>query len=250
MRVLVTGSSTGLGLLAGRELIRRGHEVVLHARNAAKAQPLVAEAEVLIGDLETLEGMNALADAAEASGPFDAVIHNAGVGERGTDRRTFDGVPVVFAVNILAPWVLTARMTKPGRLVYLSSSMHHGASVPAAALGAFWEGRWTGRTSYSQSKWMDTALAFGIARIWPEVESNAVDPGWVPTRMGGSSAPDDLTEGILTQCALVEGKLGPVTGQFLHHLRVESPDPAARDTGRQDALLDLCARISGVRLPR
>ena len=145
---------------------------------------------IVEGDLETLAGMRAVAEQVNALGRLDAVIHNAGVGERGTDRLTADGVPMVFAVNVLAPHVLTALIERPDRLVYLSSSMHSGARP--AHLAAHWQdGRWVGRTSYSQSV-LVTALAFAVARLWPEVCSNAVDPGWVPTRMGGSSAPDDL----------------------------------------------------------
>ena len=110
-----------------------------------------------------------------ALGRLDAVIHNAGVGERGTNRPTADGVPVVFAVNVLAPYVLTALIERPDRLVYLSSSMHSGARL--GHLADHWrDRRWVGPTSYSQSKFLVTALAFAVARLWPEVCSNAVDP--------------------------------------------------------------------------
>jgi NAD(P)-dependent dehydrogenase (short-subunit alcohol dehydrogenase family) len=191
-RIFITGSSGGLGLLAGRQLAKRGHRVVLHARDAAKTAAIRAALPgveaVVEGDLETMAGMRAVAQAANALGRFDAVIHNAGVGERGTDRLTADGLPVVFAVNVLAPYLLTALIERPDRMVYLSSGMHSGARP--AQLATLWrDGRWMGRISYSQTKFLVTALAFAAARLWPGVRSNAVDPGWVPTRMGGSSAP-------------------------------------------------------------
>jgi NAD(P)-dependent dehydrogenase (short-subunit alcohol dehydrogenase family) len=210
--------------------------VVLHARDAAKAAAIRAalpEVEAVVeGDLETMAGMRVAAEAANTLGRFDAVIHNAGVGDRNADRLTVDGLPVVFAVNVLAAYVLTALMERPDRLIYLSSGMHRGARP--ARLPAFWqEGRWTARISYSQTKFLITALAFNVARLWPEVKSNAVDPGWVPTRMGGSSAPDNLQEGARTQAWLAEGSEpgALVTGQYLHHRRIVSPDgPALDDT--------------------
>jgi NAD(P)-dependent dehydrogenase (short-subunit alcohol dehydrogenase family) len=228
---------------------------MLHARDRAKAAATRAALPgvegVVEGDLETMAGMRAVAEAADALGRFDAVIHNAGVGERGSDRLTEDGLPVVFAVNVLAPYVLTALMERPDRLVYLSSNMHMGARPTRPA--AFWQdGRWTGRISYSQTKFLVMALAFAVARLWPGVGSNAVDPGWVPTRMGGSSAPDDLEDGARTQAWLAEGSepWALLTGQYLHHRRILRPDPATQDANVQDEVLALCEAISGVSLAR
>ncbi|MCX7669508.1 MAG: SDR family NAD(P)-dependent oxidoreductase, partial [Anaerolineae bacterium] len=133
VRAFVTGSSAGLGLLAGQMLVGQGHQVVLHARTEAKARALRAAvpgaAGVLVADLEDMAAVRSLAEAANATGRFDAVIHNAGVLGAGTDRIGPDGVPVIFAVNVLAPYLLTALMQRPGRLVYLGSSMHVGAGV-------------------------------------------------------------------------------------------------------------------------
>ncbi|HMA02118.1 MAG TPA: hypothetical protein VKP02_07100, partial [Gemmatimonadaceae bacterium] len=94
-------------------------------------------------------------------------------------------------------------------------------------------------------------LAFAIARRWPTVLSNAVDPGWVPTRMGGRSAPDDLSKGAETQAWLAVSDDGAarVTGQYFYHKRPREVHPAAHDPQVQDALLTECARISGVTLP-
>lgn len=254
-RIFITGSSGGLGLVAGRQLVGRGHRVVLHARDAAKAaairDTLPTVDGVVEGDLETMAGMHGVAEATNALGRFDAVIHNAGVGERGTDRLTADGLPVVFAVNVLAPYLLTALVSRPDRLVYLSSSMHSGARP--MPLSASWQDRrWTGQIDYSQTKFLVTALAFAVARLWPEARSNAADPGWVPTRMGGTSAPDDLEEGGRTQGWLAEGAepAALVTGQYLHHGRISQPDPATRSVDVQENLLSTCAQISGVTLAR
>lgn len=249
-RIFVTGSATGLGFLSGKYLLARGHDVVLHARNPAREADIRlamhAVSGVVTGDLETLAGMRQVAQAANTLGPFDAVIHNAGVGDSGTDWLTTDGLPLVFAVNVLAPYVLTALMHRPKRLVYLSSSMHFGPPPPGLDK-AFCKGSWTGRMSYSQSKFLVTAFAFAVARKWPEVMANAVDPGWVPTRMGGRSAPDDLQLGCETQAWLAE--TSAVSGGYFHHRQARQPDPDTRSAGVQDRLLALCQQVSGIALP-
>ena len=249
-RIFVTGSAGGLGLLTGQYLIGRGHEVVLHARNPAREADIrsacTGVSAVVTGDLETVAGMRGVADSANSLGRFDAVIHNAGVGDRGTTWHTTDGLPLVFAVNVLAPYVLTALMLRPARLVYLSSSMHFSPG-PLDLASARDGGLWTLPVSYGQSKFLVTALTFGVARHWPGVLASAVDPGWVPTRMGGASAPDDLQMGCETQGWLAEG--GDVSGGYWHHRKARRPDAGTLDAGLQDRLLALCARVSGVALP-
>ncbi|HEY1180097.1 MAG TPA: short-chain dehydrogenase, partial [Phytomonospora sp.] len=116
---------------------------------------------------------------------LDAVIHNAGV---------WSG-RAVMPVNIVAPYLLTALLRAPRRLVYLSSSSHYGGRPSLA--GVDWRGERAG--SYEDSKLFVTTLAAAVARGRPHVLSNAVDPGWVPTRMGGPGAPDDLELGHRTQ---------------------------------------------------
>jgi NAD(P)-dependent dehydrogenase (short-subunit alcohol dehydrogenase family) len=129
-------------------------------------------------------------------GRFDAVIHNAGIGYREPDRiETVDGVPEVFATNVLAPFVLTGLIERPGRLVYLSSGMHHSAAAQVEDL-AWTRRRWSGSTAYAESKLYDVLLAFAAARLWSDVFANALEPGWVPTRMGGPGAPDEWTKRI------------------------------------------------------
>src|ERR1700684_3745009 len=123
-RVLITGSSDGLGLMAADLLTHIGHGVTLHARNeqravVARAQLPTAE-HVVVGDLDSIKGMRSVAEQANALGRYDAVIHNAGVGYREPRRvETPDGLGHVFAINVLAPYLLTALITPPNRLVYL-----------------------------------------------------------------------------------------------------------------------------------
>src|ERR1700689_4041443 len=200
--VLVTGSSDGLGLMAARQLVAQGHEVVLHARNeerARDARAAVPQArEVLIGDLSSIAEMRAVAEQANASGRFDAVIHNAGVGYRERRIETVDGLEHVFAINVLAPYVLTALIERPRRLVYLSSGLHRSGDADLSDLQ--WRRRaWNGSQAYADSKLFDVGLAFAGACPLCDVLSNAMEPGWVATKMGGPGAPDDLEQGATTQ---------------------------------------------------
>ena len=137
-RILVTGSADGLGKMAARSLVDSGHEVVLHARNADRAHQATAAVpgarHVVVGDLSSIAETRAVADEANAIGPFDAVIHNAGVGNRELRIETVDGLEHVFAINVLAPYLLTALIHRPRRLVYLSSGMHRGGNPDLADL--------------------------------------------------------------------------------------------------------------------
>ena len=253
-RVFITGSADGLGLMAGRLLSGQGHDVVLHARDegraAATRAALPAAEAVLVGDLSTLAAMRAVAAAANALGVFDAVIHNVGIGYREPHRiETEDGLSQLWAVNVLAPYVLTASMHRPGRLVYLSSGMHPGGDASLEDL-QWSRRRWTGSQAYADTKLHDVLLAFGVARRWPGVLSNALEPGWVPTRMGGPGAPGDLAEAPVTQAWLAtsDSPEATVTGQYFYHRRPKRVSPAAQRSDLQDRLLEACETVSGVAL--
>jgi NAD(P)-dependent dehydrogenase (short-subunit alcohol dehydrogenase family) len=254
-RIFITGSSDGLGMIAATILLTQGHTVTLHARSGARATTartrLPGAEDVLIGDVSTIAGARRIAEEANAGGRYDAVIHNVGVWYPGPRPvETADGLDQLFAVNVLAPYLLTALITPPRRLVYLSSGMHR--SGDANLDDPQWKRRpWDGIQAYSNSKLFDAMLAFAVARRWPGVLSNAVDPGWVATKMGGPDAPDDLLLGGHTQAWLAAGDdaAATVTGSYFYHQHVQEPHPAARDRRLQDALLAYCASLTGVALP-
>jgi NAD(P)-dependent dehydrogenase (short-subunit alcohol dehydrogenase family) len=254
-RVFITGSSDGLGRMAAELLIEQRHSVVLHARNEARgkdAMAAVPQAEtVVIGDLSSIAETRGVADQVNELGAFDAVIHNAGVGYREPRRiATEDGLPHVFAVNTLAPYILTALIKRPKRLVYLSSGLHRNGDPSLKDLA--WEQRpWQGQQAYSDTKLHDVLLAFATARRWPGVLSNALEPGWVATKMGGSGATDNLDEGHRTQVwlAVSEDAAAKVTGEYFYHMKRRSPVAATREPDRQQMLLDACARFSGIKMP-
>jgi NAD(P)-dependent dehydrogenase (short-subunit alcohol dehydrogenase family) len=236
-------------------LVEQGHRVVLHARDQARAddtrRALPAAEAVVLGDLSSAAGARSVAEQVNALGRFDAVIHNAGVFDQGARPIISDeGLPRVFAVNVMAPYVLTALIERPDRLVYLSSGLHRGASPRFDDLA--WRQRaWSGGAAYGESKFCDVLLACAVARRWPGVLSNAVDPGWVATRMGGANAPDDAGEGRRTQAwlAVSDDAEARVTGKYFHHLRQRAPDPQTASAELQDRLIAECARLSGVALP-
>jgi len=252
-RIFISGSSAGLGLMAAERLVQEGHQVVLHARNARRAEDVrhaLPQAAVVEGDLDTIAGAKAVAERVNALGRFDAVIHNAAVGYRESHVLTPDGLPHVFAINTLAAYILTALIERPKRLVYLSSGMHRRADANLEDI--LWKKRrWDGSAAYAESKLHDAMLAFAVARRWPDVSSNALEPGWVPTRMGGPGAPDDMQQAHLTQAWLASGEdpRSQVTGKYFYHLKQTEANPQARDPARQDRLLAICAEISGVLLP-
>jgi len=242
-RIFITGSADGLGHLSARLLIQQGHRVVLHARNAQRGREAIKknpDAEsVLIGNLSNIEETKNLAREVNNLGAFDAVIHNAGV-YRASARE-------VFAVNTLAPYILTCLIQKPKRLIYLSSGMHVQGH---AKLDGFKTD--IDRITYSDSKLHVVMLCMAVARKWPGVYSNAVNPGWVATKMGGRGAPDDLQKGFETQVwlAVSNDEKATVSGRYFFHQRERNHNPEADDIRLQDKFLNLCNEITAVPFPQ
>ena len=236
-RILVTGSTEGLGRLTAQALLRDQHEVFVHARNHDRADalgPLIAEgAHLVVADLGVRSEVQRMA-AELADQELDAVIHNAGV----------EGGPALLEVNVVAPYLLTALLPDVARHVYLSSDMHHGGRAQLAGLD------WADGTtaSYSDSKLLLTTLTMAVARLRPDLLANAVNPGWVPTRMGGPNAPDDLELGYQTQVWLAtsEDAQARQSGGYWHHQQQERPHASVHDERFQDELLAALAAETGV----
>jgi NAD(P)-dependent dehydrogenase (short-subunit alcohol dehydrogenase family) len=239
-RILVTGSADGLGHLTAESLLSAGHDVIVHARNqdrAASLDPLLKRgADLIVADFTDRDAVRRVAADLNERPPLDAVIHNVGV---------WSG-PAVMPVNVVAPYLLTALIPLPQRLIYLSSGSHFGGHPSLDAVD------WTGQSagSYSDSKLFITTLAIAMARLHPEVLSNSVDPGWVPTRMGGANAPDDLELGHRTQewLAVSDEPEATTSGGYWHHRQRLQPHRSATDTIFQERLLQTLAAETGTAL--
>ncbi len=256
-RIFITGSSDGLGSIVANRLISRGHSVVLHARNAQRAKDATSACsgaeDVLIGDLSNISETKKLAEQANKLGTFDCVIHNAGL-YRGPFRKTQDDIPALAAVNTLAPYVLTALMTKPQRLIFLSSGMHYSGSADLSDI--LWlqrgEKRWDDGAAYCASKLHNVLFAKAFARRWPDVKSNALDPGWVPTKMGGSYASGSIEAAVESYVMLAEGEepSAKKSGKYFKPgKKEETPQGVTEETEKQDMLLKVCAEFTKVPVP-
>lgn len=220
-------------------LIEQGHELILHARNTERAKDvknLLSKAKtVLIADLSDMEATKQLAEEVNALGQFDAIIHNAGVYQASK--------PLIFTVNVLAPYILTTLIKRPKRLIYIGSSMHSQGSSDMNSLSM------EKGVSYSDSKLMILILAKAVARKWSSVYVNTVDPGWVPTKMGGSGAPDDLLEGTKTQVWLASDEDAAFSGRYLFHMKEIPYASQADDESIQEQLIERCQEISDIHFP-
>lgn len=251
--IFITGSTDGLGRAAAGVLMGEGHDVVLHARTLERAAALgdlaPDAAGVVIGDLASAAETRDLADQVNGIGRMDAVIHNAGVYLEPSRAATPEGHAKTLAVNTLAPYLLTALIDRPARLIYLSSGLHHAGAGSLRDID--WTRRpWNAAQAYAESKLQVTALALTAARAWPQVLSNAVDPGWVPTKMGGPIATGNLQMGYLTQTwlAVSNDAAATVSGGYWYHRQRQAPAPQARDPAFQDQLMDRLTALTGVAL--
>ena len=252
--VFITGSTDGLGRAAAQSLLDQGHRVVLHARSADRAAALGELASrsegVVVGDLQSGLETRRIADQVNAIGRMDAVIHNAGVYTQRSRGSTLEGHAVTLAINTIAPYMLTALIERPARLVYLSSGLHRGGEGSLDDLD--WTKRsWDSAKAYAESKLHAVALASALARRWPQVLSNAVDPGWARTKMGGAGAPVDVETGQKTQTwlAVSDDPAALVSGRYWHHLRRQEPAGEALDHDFQAQLIDKLREMTGVALP-
>lgn len=246
-RIFITGSSDGLGSLAAKALVKKGHNVTLHARNAQRAQDATAACpgadDVLIADLSSVAATQQLASDLNSRGPWDAIIHNAGVMRIDSSSTGPEGLPTLFATNTLAPYILACQVNPPSqRLVFLSSQLHNGGDASLRDIKA---------ASYSDSKLHNTMMAFYFSRqsAFKNVQVTSLDPGWCKTKMGGSGASDDIGAAVNDYVALAEGSLDG-SGRHLYHSRDRSVHKGAQDEEMQARLVTELSEISGVQVPK
>lgn len=242
-RIFITGSSDGLGARAANALISRGHKVTVHGRNAQRAsdaQKACPGAEdAIIADLSSTEATKSLAKELNDKGPWDAIIHNAGVMHIPSSSKGPEGLPTLFATNTLAPYMLACLVKPPKRLVFLSSQLHQGGDSSLRNIQS---------CGYGDSKLHNTMMAFAFARKLPNIEVSSLDPGWVQTKMGGAGASDDINAAVDTYVMLAEG--GVQSGKHWYHCKERSYQKDAGSEDKQEKLLKELEGISGVSLPK
>ncbi|KAF3071057.1 hypothetical protein GL218_00505 [Daldinia childiae] len=262
-RIFITGSadSLGLGIRSAQALVKRGHDVYLHARNSRRAQDAriacPGAKDVFVADLASMEDIKSLAKQLNQTGPWDAIVHNAvhaGPMHGVANPKNKEGIPVLFVVNTLAPYVLTSLISPPPkRYVFVSSGMHKGGDPSLRNIQ---------QCNYSDSKLHNVLLSFWFARHLTDkgVLSNSMSPGWVATRRGGSSAPDNMDAAIDTYVLLAEGSgvAEDETGKYWYQTQARSSGGSGHETSYlkalddkalQDQLIQILEKISGVKPP-
>lgn len=256
-RILVTGSSDGIGAGIAAALEADGNDVVRHARSEARAARLRDDlggpvpVETVVGDLSSLADTAELARQITAAGPFDVVVHNAGWSPPGPDRPlTEDSIETTFQVNALSLHVLLASTPLPPRIVFVSSDSIRNATLDPANLQH--EHDWSPGAAYADSKLAATALVFALARRRPELTVTAAHPGWVQTKMSaGSAAPLSIAEGADTPAwlAVSEDPAALVSGGFYIGRRLTRLTEQCWDESLQEQLIRACEGLTGLNFP-
>ncbi|CAD0095923.1 unnamed protein product [Aureobasidium mustum] len=254
MRILITGSSDGLGLLTAN-LLSQSHQVILHARNTSRAHDATSACPsahtCITGDLSTLAGIRAFAAEADKHGPYDAIMHNAGL-YLGPFRRTEDNMPALVAVNTIAPYLLSCLMQKPKRLIFVSSGLHQNGN--AGLEDITWqqrgEGKWNDAQAYADSKLHNVVFAWGFHRRFG-IPTASVDPGWVKTKMGGPNAMDDLDAAVKTFAMVCtgEGEAGKREVGHYYQMKQRGFREEAKDVETQEKLFGILEGVTGVKVP-
>ncbi len=258
--ILITGATDGIGLETSKALVGLGHKLLLHGRNPAKLEAVSrasslaggAGAECYVADLSDMGDVEALARAvADKHTKLDVLINNAGVFSA-PNLITADGLDVRFAVNTIAPYLLTKRLLPllgtSGRIINLSSAAQ--APVDPEALAG--RGKLSDMAAYAQSKLALTmwsrSMALAIEDKGPAVI--AVNPGsMLGTKMVKQAfgvAGGDLRKGADILCrAALEDEFAAASGQYFDNDsgQFASPHPDARDPRKCKEIERLIERI-------
>lgn len=266
--VLVTGATDGIGRETARELVRRGATVLVHGRRAAKAKAIAAELaelagsrrrtpEPLVADFASLDDVRRMAkELVERGDAVDVLLNNAGV-YMNELQKTRDGFEMTFAVNHLAPFLLThlllprLRESAAARIVNVSSMAHSSGRIDLDALGS--TRRFEPYAAYAASKLANVLFSVELARrVGPKLPVNALHPGVVSTKLltegFGMRGGESLAEGAATSVRLaLSPELANVTGRYFSHGKEAAMAAHARDRELARAFYEKSCELTGVR---
>ena len=264
--ILVTGATDGIGRQTALELLRSGARVIVHGRNRAKTSQVVEELKREAGsssvspvfaDLSSMAEVRRLADEVAAQVErLDVLINNAGVflHER---LLTTDGFETTFAVNHLAPFLLThlllpkLEQSVQGRIVTVSSIAHSRGRIDFGDLQS--ERYFHGYTAYATSKLANVLFAYEMARRLGKsrVTSNALHPGVITTKLlksGFGTTGASLSRGAATSVKLaLDSTLDSVTGKYFADEREQASSATSHDRQLQKRFYEVSAELVGVR---
>jgi len=261
--MLVTGATDGIGRATALGLARRGARVLVHGRNAERAERVVAEiravggeAEPVLADLGSFAEVRRMAEEVRRLAPRLAVLlHNAGVflKER---RESVDGHELTFQVNHLSPFLLTALLrdhlvaSAPARVITVASVAHTQGRLDFDDLDH--RRRYSGYSAYAASKLANILFARALARrlAGTGVTSNALHPGVVSTKLlhaGFAMRGMPVEAGAETSIYLATApEVAEVTGGYFVDARPATPSRDARDDRLGERLWEVSARLVGV----
>jgi NAD(P)-dependent dehydrogenase (short-subunit alcohol dehydrogenase family) len=238
---LITGATDGLGRHLAHKLAEAGDYVIIHGRNAARAQRVKDEirrpTDVMIADLADLRQVDTLAgDVLKLYPRLDAVINNAGVGfgRTGASRElSADGIELRFAVNYLAGYHLTRKLAPllaTGTVINVASAGQQAIDFNDPMLGR----RYSGRRAYAQSKLAQIMFTIDLAQELPEARINALHPAtYMNTsmvRQAGIHSLSTVEEGAAATLRLLDilGSGRYYNGTHESRADAQAYDPAAR----------------------
>jgi NAD(P)-dependent dehydrogenase (short-subunit alcohol dehydrogenase family) len=264
--IVITGATDGLGKGLASELAPSGARLILHGRNEEKGQALLdelrpkARGELVwrLADLSSLDEVRELADALSEEDRIDVLVNNAGVGTAGGREESAEGYELTFAVNYLAPFLLTRQLlpllerSAPARIVNVSSA----GQMPIDFDDVMLEQGYTGMQAYCQSKVALVMFTFDLAEELEGkgVTANCLHPGtYMPTKMvrkAGVEPVTPLEEGIAATMRLITSpELAETNGHYFDGTSESAPHPQAEDPEARRRLRELSMELTGIQAP-
>ncbi len=265
--ILITGSIDGIGKATARNLARLGHRVILHGKNRGKGEAVLEELEkatgsdrlsLIIADLSMQERVRDLAEEVDATcDRLDVLINNAGIFV--PDRRVAPGgIEMTFAVNFLAPFLLTHELlpllsaSAPARIVNVASIAHRNVqSIDWENLPGFDD--YGAYDAYALSKLGVVAFTIRLARLLTgtQLTANCLHPGVIDTNLirtytgRQEGSPPDRGAEVETYLA-ISPDAGKVNGGYFETTQWVRPSPLALDPEVQDRFWEMGLELTGI----